>query len=126
MAADRVSCPAVRFDRLARAANGGEFPVRAARRAWLGGAVVAAVLFFSVMFSIKNNHGFDNDLLVKQVYVASEYILAILCLGYAPVGYFDAKPWFEKFRSMGYIGEPNRAPDHFGNSAPESTREGML
>ena len=68
-------------------------------RIWVCLAVVIAVAFFLFMFTTKDDGLFDNRMLVQQVYVTSEYLLATLCLGYAVAGYFDTKPCFDELRA---------------------------
>ena len=82
--------------RRARRQGDGNLAMPGSSRIWVCLAVVISVCFFLLMFNLKDAEAYDDSMLVQRIYVASEYILAILCLGYAVAGYFDSKPYFRK------------------------------
>jgi hypothetical protein len=67
-------------------------------RVWVCIGVVIATAVFVFLFNLKDWEAYDDSMLVQRIYVASEYILATLCLGYAVAGYFDCKPYFNKVK----------------------------
>jgi hypothetical protein len=93
------SIAAVWLKRRAREQSDIDHAIPGNSRVWVCVGVVVATACFVFLFSFKDWEAFDDSMLVQRIYVASEYILATLCLGYAVAGYFDCRSYFNKVRA---------------------------
>ncbi|MDP6705475.1 MAG: hypothetical protein QF893_03940 [Alphaproteobacteria bacterium] len=93
------SVAAVWLKRRAREQADIDPPIPGNSRIWVCVGVVVATACFVFLFNFKDWEAYDDSMLVQRIYVASEYILATLCLGYAVAGYFDCKSYFNKVKA---------------------------